>query len=114
MRRIVMLSVCVAAFAALGMAESWSGRLVDANCAAQKADSKNPSCDANVSTTAFAVDVSGKLYKFDDAGNSKAMQALKSRADREKEPNAPATPMKVTVTGTKEGEIIKVDKVDVS
>ncbi len=71
-------------------------------------------CIPNSGTTAFLVVVSGKAYKLDDEGNTKAMEALKNRADRSA-PNAPptATAVSAKISGTAEGNIIKVDTIQV-
>jgi hypothetical protein len=71
-------------------------------------------CDATGTTTAFALAASGKIFKFDDAGNAKAAEALKSRADRSANPNAPAsTSITAKVSGTKEGDNLKVESIEV-
>jgi len=111
MRRIIVLSAFVTVFAALAFAGSWSGTLIDANCYRQQKTAK--SCAATSSTTAFALDVSGKVYKLDQAGNDKAAAALRNRADRSANPDAQATPMAATVTGTKEGSTLQVDTIQV-
>jgi hypothetical protein len=119
MRRILTLCACVAVFSALALAESWTGRLVDASCIdQQKGQQKTEAtCDPTSSTTMFALEVSGKVHKFDDAGNAKAAEALKSRADRSANPNNPAAPpstkIAAKVTGTKEGENLKVEAIEV-
>jgi len=99
----------------LALAETWTGRLVDATCMEQQ-KTMTTGCDATSTTTMFAVVVSGKTYRFDDAGNTKAMEALKSRADREANPNSPAAKRGIAakVTGSKDGDnTIKVEEIDV-
>jgi hypothetical protein len=118
MRRILTLCASVAVFSALALAESYSGRLVDASCYDQQKSAT--ACDPTSSTTSFALVVSGKPAKFDDAGNAKAIEAMKSRADRSANPNAPAgsasAPSKqiaAKVTGTKDGDNLKVEAIEV-
>ena len=112
MRRILTLCAFVAVFSALALAETWTGRLVDANCATQQKAATT--CDPTSSTTAFAIVVSGQTYKFDDAGNQKAAEALKTRADRSSDPNKPASPqIMAKVTGAKDGEALKVEAIEV-
>ena len=122
MRRLLTLCAVVAVFSTLAMAESWTGKLVDATCFDQQQTPANPpatpsaaSCDASSTTTAFAIVASGKAFKFDDAGNAKAAQAMKSRADRSANPNAPAgSTVTAKVTGTKGSEnTVKVDTIEV-
>jgi hypothetical protein len=112
MRRLLTIATSVAFFAALGLAETWTGQLFDATCMAEQKSMQ--ACIPTSSTTAFLVVVSGKAYKLDDAGNTKAMEALKNRADRTA-PNAPATSSAVAakITGTAEGNTINVDTIQV-
>ncbi|MBZ5723650.1 MAG: hypothetical protein LAP87_01520 [Acidobacteriia bacterium] len=112
MRRILTLTALVAVFSVLGLAESWSGRLLDSSCYDQQKSAKT--CDATSTTTAFAIDVSGKVYKFDDTGNAKAAEAMKSRADRSTNPNSPPSgQIMAKVSGTKDGEALKVESVEI-
>lgn len=125
MRRLLTLCAVVAVFSTLALAESWTGKLVDATCHDQQqsapATPPSPStpsastCDPTSSTTAFAIVASGKAFKFDDAGNAKAAEAMKSRADRSANPNAPAsTTVTAKVTGTKGADnTLKVDSIEV-
>ena len=113
MRTILTLCALVAVFSALAMAENFSGRLIDSSCYdLQKNATK---CDPTASTTMFALDVAGKIYKLDDAGNAKAVSAVKNRADRASEPGKPAaTQVHAKVTGTKDGDdTIKVESIEV-
>jgi hypothetical protein len=113
MRRLLTICACVATFAALALAETWTGRLVDASCVEQQKSAT--ACDPSSSTTAFALIVSGKAYRLDEAGNSKAMEALKDRADRSANPNQPASPrVAAKISGTMDSNNnIKVDSIQV-
>ena len=57
----------------------------------------------------------GFVLKLDSAGNAKASDALKNRADRSANPNKPATgAVSAKVTGNKDGDdTIKVESIDV-
>jgi hypothetical protein len=111
MRRLLLLTALAAAFSALALADNWSGKLIDSSCYDTQKSAKT--CDATGSTTAFALEVNGKVYKLDDAGNTKAADAMKSRADRSANPNMPAsTQVSAKVTGTKDGEVIKVELIE--
>ena len=104
-------SAFLAVFAALAFAETYSGTLVDANC---YKDQKNAtSCPATSSTSSFGINTSGKVYMLDDAGNTQAAAALKNRADRSTDQNAKPAAVTVTVTGTQDGDTIKVEKIEV-
>jgi hypothetical protein len=112
MQRILSILAFSAVFSMLALADSWSGRLIDANCYNQQ--KKADGCDAMSSTTAFALEVSGKVYKFDAGGNSKATTALKSRADRAADPNKPqSNQVMAKVDGTEKGGTIAVENIDV-
>ena len=111
MRKTLTFAACVAFLATLAFAASWNGKLIDATCMSTQ---KNLSaCSATSTTTSFLLDVNGKTYQLDEAGNTKAMEALKSRADRTA-PNAPTTTaITAKVNGTKEGDTIKVESIEV-
>jgi hypothetical protein len=95
---------------------SMVGYLVDQNCAkgmvmddVKKSDAKaakhtkecslDDACKAN----GYGIVTGGKLYKFDDAGNKKAADYLNTT---KKEDN-----IKVIVTGTMDGDKIKVESI---
>src|SRR5258708_785989 len=86
MRALSLLALS-AVFSMLALAESYSGRLLDASCYDQQ--KKVAACDPTSTTTAFALEASGAVYKLDAAGNSKASAALKNRADRAADPAKP-------------------------
>jgi len=113
MRRLLTLTALVAVFSALALAETWNGRLIDSSCYNQQKSVKN--CDATSATTMFALEVSGKVFNLDEAGNAKAAEALKSRADRSTDPAKPPSPeIMAKVTGTKDGDnTLKVETIDV-
>jgi|SRR5579872_1948958 len=117
MRRFISLIGFVAVFAALACAESFSGRLIDASCADQPKQPQaeaQPACQPTSTTMVFAIDNSGKVYKLDATGNTKAVEALKSRSDRAADPSAPdKAAVMVKVTGTKDGDTIKVETLEV-
>ena len=95
----------------MAVAADWNGRLLDATCYAQNKTAKP--CDATASTTSFMFDVNGKVYKLDAAGNAKAADAIKNRADRSAAA-ASAGPVNAKISGTPEGTgSIKVDQIQV-
>jgi hypothetical protein len=126
MRRILALLAFTTAFSALALAENYSGKLLDASCYHRQSQSqpqqqqKTPqtkssnTCVATSQTTSFAIETSGsKVYMLDAAGNSKAMTALKNRADRSAPGQALPKDITASVQGTLSGDTIKVDKIDV-
>jgi hypothetical protein len=112
MRKNLVLIALFAGFATLSMAESFSGRLVDATCYDQQKTAI--ACDPTSTSTAYALVVSGKALKLDQAGNAKAAEAIKNRADRVADPNKPANnQLMAKITGTQNGEALKVDSIEV-
>ena len=113
MLKILTLSGIMVFSSALVFGETFTGKLVDASCAAQQSTA---SCTPTASTAAFAIQSSGKVMKLDADGNKKAADALKganSTADRAKDPNAQDTPVMAKVEGTLNGDEIKVDTIEV-
>jgi hypothetical protein len=114
MKTILYTLALSAALSMVASAADWSGKLVDATCIEQQQQTKAASCAATSATTAFAIDVSGKMYKLDSTGNSKATAALKDRADRSTDPSkALTTSLTAKVTGTEKEGVIAVDSIDV-
>ena len=117
MGRILTLCAIVAAFASLALAETWSGKLIDANCYDQQSGQKNVSaCVPTTATSSFALYVEGKMYKLDEGGNTKAAAALKDRADRSADPEKPNPSGEITasVTGSMDpNNLIKVETIEV-
>lgn len=113
MRRSLTLFSMLGVFSVLACAESWQGKLVDSACYEQK--KSVATCDATGTTTAFALFAANKAYKLDEAGNAKAAEAIKSRADRASDPAKPAsTEVMAKVTGTKDDhDIVKVETIEV-
>ena len=114
MKTIAKLGLALGVFAIVGYAESWNGKLIDAAChdrsqqnpAESKQKSEVASCDATASTTSFAIETAdGKVFKLDAAGNAKAATALKGNPDN-KSPQA-------TVSGSMDGQTVKVDSISI-
>ena len=93
-------------------AASYTGRLIDARCAAQAPDS---SCNPTAATKQFALVSGGKLLTFDSAGNDKATEALKLRTKRGNEEQLPdaAKGVNATVQGEVTGYRILVREIEV-
>ena len=107
----------------LCLAETWTGKLVDATCADQSRSS-SPSansgqsttgqnakdmsaCAPKESTTSFALQTSdGRVIKLDSAGNTKAADTFKANS------KANRGDMQVTVTGTMTGDMVQVDNIN--
>ncbi len=112
MKKTIVLIGVSAVFSVLAWAGSWSGRLLDAACYDQHKDTN--SCAAKSSTTNFLFETSGKFYKLDADGNSKAAAAVKNRADRSADPSKPqATEVMAEITGTEKDDTIEVETIEV-
>ena len=81
MRKATLLLASGVVFTTLAFAENFAGSLLDASC--YDAQKNASACAASSKTTSFALDVSGKIYKLDANGNSKAATtASKQRRKR--------------------------------
>jgi hypothetical protein len=103
--------ILLAGLSMTAWSEDWTGKLIDATCNDQQQHEKTISCDATKATTAFALDVSGKIFKLDQPGNAKAATALKYRAEPADPSKAGSTEVKAKITGTEAGGMILVETV---
>jgi hypothetical protein len=112
MARILTLCALAAAFAALALAETWNGRLVDATCYEQQKGAAT--CNPTSTTTSFALLTSTQVLRLDDNGNAKAAAAIRDRAERSADPNQMQTSeCTAKIMGTKSGDVLNVEKIDV-
>jgi hypothetical protein len=112
MRQLLTLFAIATGCVGLASAASFNGTLMDASCYDQQ--KKLEACGATGSTTAFAINVSNKVYQLNDTGNMKAAEAMKSRADRATDPTSAITgQVTAKVTGKLEGTTINVETIDV-
>jgi hypothetical protein len=109
-KRVLYLLVLAAGLSLTVYADDWTGNLVDAVCADQK--EKTVPCDATAATTVFALDVSGKIYKLDPVGDTKASAALKYHAAPIPDASGHVpTAVTAKITGTEGGGIIVVETI---
>ena len=120
MKRIALLGILSCLGAGLTYAANFNGKLMDEACWTKSSASAPPetakktredaakSCAPSAATTSFALEVSkSKVYKLDSDGNTKAASEFKSgtlKPDNDGDVHA-------TVSGTLEGDTIKVDSV---
>lgn len=98
------LFVTFALFSAAAFADTLSGTLVDMNCKGKDLAEHTKQCAMRCAKSGFGlVTADGKFVKFDEAGNTKALDALKASA-KEKD-------LKATVTGKVDGDSIQVESV---
>ena len=111
MYKLIRVVALAGTFTALALAETFSGALVDATCAADKKASSD--CVPTATTSSFALVLAdGKAVKLDAAGNSKAADALKNSADRSKNPHEKKA-ITAKVTGSLSGDTIQVETIDI-
>lgn len=102
MKRILLLGVLTTAAA---MAESWTGTIVDVMCKGRDLAGHTRDCALKCAKGGYGLVLpDGKFVKFDETGNAKALAALKA-STKEKD-------LKAKVTGTLNGEVIKVAAVE--
>jgi hypothetical protein len=111
MRRTLSLLALSGIVSTLALAESWSGKLVDATCYDQQ--KKVAGCDPSSKTTAFGIEAVGTVFKLDRNGNAKAAAALKNRADRADPAKPQSTEVMAKVDGTEKGGTITVETIEV-
>jgi hypothetical protein len=91
--------------ASLACAETFSGTVVDVMCKGKDLAGHTRSCALDCAKSGFGlVQADGKFLKFDEGGNARALAVLK-KSSKEKD-------LKVKVTGTLDGELIKVQAVE--
>ena len=103
--RIVKGLFAVTAFSIVSFAaDSWDGTLIDVMCKGKDTEKHTRQCAIGCAKGGYGLVLSdGKFVKFDDAGNTKALAALKASTKE----NA----LKAKVTGTLHEDMIHVDSV---
>jgi hypothetical protein len=111
MRRILSVVAFSTVFSISALAANWSGMLLDSACYDKQKQAD--SCAATSTTTAFALDASGKVYKLDAAGNAQAAAAVKNRADRSDPAKGQPAHLMAKVDGTEKDGTITVTTIEV-
>jgi hypothetical protein len=106
-KKMILLSIT----STLCLAESWTGKLIDAGCADQAKSSPGQSskgmCTPNENTTSFAIRTAdGGIIKMDSTGNKLAGDTFRANSKVNK------GDMVITVTGTITGDTVQVDSVN--
>ena len=100
------LIVLLVSSATMMAAETWNGTVVDVMCKGKDLANHTAKCAVNCAKGGYGLVLSdGKFVKFDEAGNSKALAALKATS-KEKD-------IKAKVTGSLEDDVIKVQSIEV-
>ena len=90
------------------LADTWTGTIVDVMCKGKDLSSHTAKCAVmpGCAKSGFGVVLAdGKFLKFDESGNAMALKRLKALGAKEKD-------LKAKITGTLDGEVIKVDAFD--
>jgi hypothetical protein len=102
MKRVAALLI---AFSSFALAETWNGTLVDVMCKNQDLANHTRECAVKCSKSGYGVVLAdGKFLKFDEAGNAKALAALKA-SSKEKD-------LKAKVTGSADGDTLQVEAIE--
>ena len=100
--RIVALGLVAAGWLA---AADFSGTVVDVMCRGKDLANHTRECALTCSKSGYAlVTADGRFLKFDEAGNARTLATLK-KLSKDKD-------LKVKVTGTLDGEILKVQIIE--
>jgi hypothetical protein len=92
-------------FAGVAAADSFSGTVVDVMCRGKDLAGHTPECAVTCAKSGYGmVTAEGKFLKFDESGNARTLAALK-KAAREKD-------LKAKVTGTLDGDVLKVQAIE--
>jgi hypothetical protein len=105
MKKITLLMILVMALPLFASAEDWNNvSIIDTQCSTKaKADpnSHTRSCALTCAKSGFGIlDKDGHYFKFDAQGNADALKLLQSSTKKDH--------LRVSVSGTKEGDIIHV------
>ena len=93
-------------FSVAAFAETWSGTVVDVSCKGKDLASHTKKCAMGCAKSGFGLmTADGKFVKFDEAGNAKALDALKATSKD--------ADLKATVTGSMDGDVIKVESISI-
>lgn len=105
MKRIAGLLSVACAFAGLACAETWNGTLVDVMCKNKDLAGHTAKCAVGCAKSGYGLVLAdGKFVKFDEAGNTKALAALKA-TNKEKD-------LKAKVSGTLDGDVVQVQSIE--
>ena len=99
------ITVTFLLLSAAAFAETWTGTLVDTMCKTKDLASHTTKCALGCAKSGYGIVLAdGKFVKFDEAGNAKALTALKATAKE--------NDLKVKITGQLDGEVVKVSTVE--
>jgi hypothetical protein len=105
MKQLFLITLGIAALTSAAFGETWSGTVVDTMCKGRDVANHTRDCALKCAKGGFGLVTSdGKFLKFDEAGNAKALAALKE-SNKDKD-------LQATVTGTADEDgVIKVESI---
>jgi hypothetical protein len=106
MKRLAILTAAAALLSVAALAETLSGTLVDVMCKDKDIAGHTKKCALGCAKSGYGLVTSdGKFIKFDEAGNTKALAALKA-TEKEKD-------LKAKVEGTMDGDVLQVTSLQI-
>ncbi len=106
MKRIAILTAAAAWLSVAAFAETFSGTVVDVACKGKDLASHTKKCAVGCAKSGYALVTSdGKFLKFDEAGNAKALAALKATSKDDD--------LKAKVEGTIDGNVLNVTSISI-
>ncbi|MDX2154359.1 MAG: hypothetical protein SFV54_26700 [Bryobacteraceae bacterium] len=106
MKRILGTACMIVLGSTMAMADSWSGHVIDVMCKGKDAASHTKGCAIGCAKGGYGLLTSdGKFVKFDEAGNAKALAALKA-STRDKD-------LRAKVTGKLANDVIAVESIEI-
>ncbi len=103
--KIFRFSLLLLVSHALLHAETWTGTVVDVMCKGKDLAGHTRQCAVSCAKGGYGLVLSdGKFVKFNESGNAKTLQILKT-ATKDKD-------LKAKVSGTMEGDVIKVQALE--
>lgn len=106
MKRVFFMGACASFLTVAAMAETYSGTVVDVSCKGKDLAGHTTKCAIGCAKGGYGlVTADGKFVKFDETGNAKTLAALKATS-KEKD-------LKAKVTGSMDGEVIKVEQISI-
>jgi hypothetical protein len=103
MRKLLVISVFSTVAA---LADTWTGSLVDVMCKGKDLANHTKACNVSCAAGGYGLVLSdGKFIKFNEGGNARALAAIKATT-KEKD-------LKAKVTGTLDGDVIRVTAIEI-
>jgi hypothetical protein len=106
MKRLAIFAAAASMLSVAAFAETMTGTLVDVMCKDKDIAGHTKQCALGCAKSGFGLVTSeGKFIKFDEAGNAKALAALKA-TDKEKD-------LKAKVDGSMDGDVLQVTSIQI-